>query len=191
MTLSEQKQFLETLIYTFSLKDYYSFTHSENVAMIATHIGKELGLSIQHLDILHWGSLFHDIGKIALPLEILIKPGKLSLEEISLLKRHVILGHQILSKINWIYPLADIAIQHHEKLDGSGYPYGLLEKDILLESQIISVADIVDAMSTDRPYRTALSNEVTIEYLYENGGITLHQDACDIAIECLKQRCHK
>jgi len=186
MTLTEQKQFLETLLHAFSLKDYYSFTHSENVATISTHICNELNLSDTLKDIIYWGSMVHDIGKIALPIEILIKPGKLSNEELALLKRHVILGYDILSKIKWIYPLADIVLQHHERLDGSGYPYGI--SNIMLEAQIIAVADIVDAMSTDRPYRSALSNHVTIEYLYQNAGITLHQDACHIAIEYLKNK---
>jgi len=185
MTLDEQKKFLETLIYAFSLKDYYSYTHSDSVSALSTYIGKELGLSDTQLDVLHWGSLVHDIGKIALPLEVLIKPGKLSTEEVALLKRHVLLGYNIMTRIDWIYPLDIITIQHHERLDGSGYPYGLNHNDIILESQIIAVADIVDAMSTDRPYRAALSNDITMEYLHENAGITLHEDACNIAIKVL------
>lgn len=187
MNLTEQKTILEAIMYIFSLKDYYSYNHSENVANLAQHIGKELKLSEECLDILYWGGMVHDIGKMVLPLELLIKPGTISFEELSLLKRHAVIGHQILSKINWSYPLAAIAIQHHERLNGTGYPFGLYDNDIILESKIIAVADIVDAMSTNRPYRQAHSIQHTINYLQNNAGETLHEDSCIIAIEWLSQ----
>lgn len=187
MTLmnEDQKLFLDTLMYSFSLRDTYTFQHSENVSAIATHIGKELDLSCRQIDILHHAGLIHDIGKIGLPLEILIKPGKISEEEYGLIKRHPILGYNILKRIPWDYPLAEICIQHHEKINGTGYPYQLKDKDILLEAKIITVADCVDAMSTHRPYRSSIGLDKTLEHLHDEAGVTFHKEACMIASQWL------
>jgi HD-GYP domain-containing protein (c-di-GMP phosphodiesterase class II) len=125
----------------------------------------------------------HYIGKIGIPLEILIKPGKLTPEEYAVIKTHTIIGYNILSRINWDYPLADIVVQHHERLDGTGYPYSLNKNQLLLESKIIAVADVTHALISHRPYRPSKGKDYTIKILKEQRGEWLYDDAVDAAIE--------
>ena len=112
----------------------------------------------------------HDIGKIYVPAEILSKPGKLSEAEYNIIKTHSQVGYDILKTIEFPWPIADIVLQHHERINGSGYPAGLLGKDILLEARILAVADVTEAMATHRPYRPALSIEEALEEILENKG---------------------
>jgi HD-GYP domain-containing protein (c-di-GMP phosphodiesterase class II) len=126
------------------------------------------------------GSL-HDIGKIAVPSEILTKPGRLGRLEMEMVKTHSQNAYDILKTIEFPYPIAQIILQHHERMDGSGYPQGLSGKDILLEARIIGVADVIEAMSAHRPYRPALGIEIATEEIIKNRG-TLYDpqvvDAC-------------
>ena len=112
----------------------------------------------------------HDIGKIYVPAEILSKPGKLSEAEYNIIKTHSQVGYDILKTIEFPWPIADIVLQHHERINGSGYPAGIQGKDILLEAKILAVADVIEAMATHRPYRPALSIEDALEEISENKG---------------------
>jgi HD-GYP domain-containing protein (c-di-GMP phosphodiesterase class II) len=115
-----------------------------------------MGLPQQQIDGLRIAGLIHDLGKVTIPAEILSKPGKLTETEFSIIKNHPQVAYDILRKIDFPWPVADIVLQHHEYLNGSGYPQGLKEKDILFEARILTVADIVEAMASHRPYRPAL-----------------------------------
>ena len=143
-------------------RDPYTAGHERRVAELATAIGRELGLTDAELDGLRLGSLIHDIGKIAVPAEILAKPGRLSTVEFNLIKQHAQSGYEILSVIDFGRPVATMVLQHHERLDGSGYPNGLTGEQLLLETRILSVADVVEAMSSHRPYRAALGADAAL-----------------------------
>lgn len=183
MNLNDQKLLLDTLIYALSLKDPYTSNHSLDVSTIAEYIATKLNLNNDTIDCIIMAAKVHDIGKIGIPLEILVKPGKLTPEEYALIKTHPIIGYNILSKINWDYPIPTIVCQHHERLDSSGYPYGLNNNQILLESKIVAVADMVHALISHRPYRPSQGKDFTIKLLNEYKGFWLYDDAVDAAIE--------
>jgi len=132
-------------------------------------------------------AIVHDIGKIQLPTEILVKPTKLSPQEFRLIQTHPEVGYNILSKIDFPWPLAEIIRQHHEYLDGSGYPRGLKADEILFESKILTVADIVESMSSDRPYRPALGIDVSIAQINSMRGNKLDERVVDACIAVLKR----
>lgn len=154
-----------------SAKDPYTAGHQKNVSDLAVAIGKKMGLNDETLTCLKFAGLLHDIGKISIPSEILTRPVKLSNIELSLIKEHSRNGYNILKDIDLPWPIADIVLQHHERLDGSGYPNGLKNDEIRLESRIIAVADVVEAITSHRPYRQALGIEHALNEIKKNSGI--------------------
>jgi putative nucleotidyltransferase with HDIG domain len=156
-----------------SLRDEYTSRHSQNVAELSVNIGREMGLGEEALLGLRLGSLVHDIGKIAIPSEILTKPGKLNPAEYHLIKTHVERGAEIFASINFPWPILEMITQHHERLDGSGYPHGLRAESIILEARIIGVADVFDSMASHRPYRYAPGGQKAIHEL-KNGRSLLY-----------------
>ena len=130
-------------------------------------------------------SLVHDIGKISIPAEILNKPTKLTEIEYSLIKDHSQTGYDVLKSIEFSWPIAQIVLQHHERLNGSGYPQGLKGEDILLEAKIIGVADVVEAMSSHRPYRPALGIDKALEEISQNRGILYDPEIVDACLRSL------
>jgi PAS domain S-box-containing protein len=146
-------------------RDPYTAGHQDNVAALAAQIGERLGLEKDRLQGLYLAGVVHDIGKIAVPIEFLTKSTKLTDLEWSYIQSHAETGYKILSEVDTPWPLAEIVYQHHERLDGSGYPRGLAGDDIILEARIISVADMVDSMVRPRPYRRELGEEVTTSTL--------------------------
>lgn len=185
MNIKIENQFINTLIYALSLKDPYTSMHSHDVSTIAQWIATEMELPHDTIESISMAAKVHDIGKIGVPLEILIKPGRLSAEEYNIIKTHPQIGFSILSRINWKYPIAEIILQHHERINGTGYPYGLSNDSILLESKIIAVADITHALISHRPYRAAKDIDYTINIIANESGITLDNDICNIAIDGL------
>ena len=151
-------------------RDPYTSGHQQQVSRIASAIGREMGLPEDRLQGLRLAAIIHDIGKIYIPAEILSKPGKLSEMEFKMMKMHPQVGYNILKTIEFPYPLAQIVLQHHERLNGSGYPLGLAGKDILLEARILGVADVVDAMACHRPYRAALGIDQAVNEISQNSG---------------------
>ena len=137
-------------------RDPYTQGHQVRVAEIAHAISVEMGLSPDDLDCIQMAALLHDIGKLGIPAEILSKPGQLSDVEMSLIREHPTMGHSILSRIQFPWPIADIVLQHHERCDGSGYPAGLPEQGTLMAARILAVSDVLEAMSSHRPYRPSL-----------------------------------
>lgn len=167
-------------------RDRYTARHQSRVAALAAAISRELGLAKPQIEAVGLAASVHDIGKLAIPMEILTKPGDLTEFELALVREHARIGHDILSELPFDWPIAEIVTQHHEALDGSGYPYGLRGGDILLEARIIAVADIVDAMSADRPYRTAPRPQAALATIRHFRGIKYDAavvDAC-LAVTC-------
>lgn len=162
---------VDAMALTVETRDPYTAGHQQRVASIGMAIAQKMGLSKFQLKTIRYAGTLHDIGKIFVPVSILSKPGKLFVEEFGLIKRHSQVGYDILKIIPTPWPIAQVVHQHHECINGSGYPLGLTEKDILIESKILTVADVTEAMGTHRPYRPALGIDVAIEEIDKNKGI--------------------
>lgn len=160
-------------------RDPYTAGHQQNVADLAERIAQEMGLNPERCRIVRFAALVHDIGKNAVPLEMLVKPTSLTALEHDVIKQHVDAGFKVLSRIEFAQPVADVMRQHHERLDGSGYPCGLAGDEILLEARILAVADTVDAMVNDRPYRKAPGLRAALAVLEQAAGT--HYDADVVA----------
>jgi putative nucleotidyltransferase with HDIG domain len=150
------------------VKDPYTAGHQHRVTQLAVAIAKEMNLPDKKIDAIRVAGILHDVGKLSIPAEILSKPGKLNDVEYNLVKTHPQTGYDILKNVKFLWPIADIVLQHHERLNGSGYPNGLSAKDILLEAKILAVADVVEAMSSHRPYRPALGEGAALEEISKN-----------------------
>ena len=155
---------------------------------MTTAIAKELKLSPDKIEGIRIASIIHDIGKIGVPTEILSKTTTLSDIEFSLIKEHSQIGSDILKSIDFSHPVAQIVLQHHEKIDGSGYPRGLKGDVILLEAKIICVADVVEAMSSHRPYRPALGIDAALEEITKNKGILYDPEVVDVCLKLFKEK---
>ncbi|MBE0657809.1 MAG: diguanylate cyclase [Bryobacteraceae bacterium] len=147
---------IEALALAIDAKDHTTHEHLRRVQTFATEMGKELGLAKEELEALEAASMLHDIGKLAVPEHIISKPGKLTPEEFEKMKIHPIIGAEILERVEFPYPVAPIVLAHHERWDGSGYPYGLKGEEIPVGARILSVVDCFDALVSDRPYRRAM-----------------------------------
>jgi putative nucleotidyltransferase with HDIG domain len=166
---------------TLDLRDPYMAGHQHRVASLAVAIAQEMNLTGDKVEGLRFAGIIHDIGKIAAPAEILAKPGRLTKTEFQLVKDHPRIGYEMVKDIAFPWPVAHIILQHHERLDGSGYPEGLIGDAILQEARILAVADVVEAVSSLRPYRAALGLEKGLEEIRKGRGIrydTRVVDAC-------------
>jgi PAS domain S-box-containing protein/putative nucleotidyltransferase with HDIG domain len=143
-------------------RDPYTQGHELGVARIGRAIGEEMGLADSQIEAIEMASLVHDIGKLGIPAEILSKPSQLSPAEFALIKEHPLTGFEILKDIDFPWPVAEIVLQHHERMDGSGYPRGLAGDDILVAARVVAVSDVIEAMASHRPYRPALGIELAI-----------------------------
>lgn len=168
--------------------DSYTVSHSKGVGRLAADIGAQMDLSSETIWLLDLAGLVHDIGKIEVPRRVIEKPGPLTAEEFEIVKTHPDAGHEILSELPGPWPIAEIARQHHERLDGSGYPKGLKGPDILLEAQVLAVADVTESMLSDRPYRTAHSLDHVMAVVYELRGDKLNADAVDSCIRLFTEK---
>ncbi|WP_214078994.1 HD domain-containing phosphohydrolase [Mesotoga sp.] len=170
-----------------NLKDPYTQFHEKNVAKLALEIAERMGLDEFAIESIRVAAMVHDIGKINIPTEILSKPGKLSDIEFEMIKKHPETAYEILRKVDLPWPVADIVYQHHERLDGSGYPRHLKSDEILLEAKIIIVADVIEAMSSHRPYRAALGFEAAIEEIKKNAGVLYDAKIVQICTSILEE----
>ena len=166
-------------------RDPYTATHMSRVAWLSGHIGKELGLDQDRLTGLELGAQLHDLGKFSIPTEILTKPGRLSPQEIELVKQHPQRGYDIVSCFSWSWPIPEMVLQHHERVDGMGYPLGLQDRDILDEAKIIAVADVVEAMISHRPYRPALPKQAAMAELSKWRGTRYEPMVADACLDLL------
>lgn len=173
---------------TAEVRDPYTAGHQEKVADLAEAIAREMNLEASRVQAVRLASMIHDLGKIAVPPEILNKPGRLTPVEMELIKTHSTVGYEILKDIEFPWPLAEIVYQHHEKMDGSGYPRGLKGEEILLEARIISVADVVEAISSHRPYRPSLGLDKALEEIKNNSGILYDERVVKHCVELIEKK---
>jgi len=169
-------------------RDPYTAQHQQRVSRLSRSIAQEMGLDAERIDGLRMGASIHDIGKINLPAEILSKPSKLTDIEYELIKGHAQVGYDILKSVSFPWPVADIAHQHHERLDGSGYPRGLKGEEICLEARIVAVADVVEAMSNHRPYRPSLGIDAALEEIETHRGTWFEPAAVDACVKLFREK---
>ena len=177
-----------SLASTAEKRDPYTAGHQQRVDRLACAIARELGLSDQQIEGLHFAALLHDIGKITVPSEYLAKPTKLSVEEKTIIRCHPLVGYEILKNIHFPWPVAEIVYQHHEHLDGSGYPLGLTDNDILLEAKILTVADVVEAMSSHRPYRPSMGITTALDEIRAGRGSRYHAPSVDACLQLISDK---
>jgi PAS domain S-box-containing protein len=173
---------------TVETRDPYTAGHQRRVAQFAVSIAQEMDLTDDKINAIHLAAMIHDIGKINVPTEILSKPGELSETETELIRIHPQVGYEILHVIDFPWPIADIVLQHHERMNGSGYPNGLKGEEIILESRILGVADVVEAMSSHRPYRSALGLRSALKEITMNKGILYDSDVVDACIQVIEKK---
>jgi PAS domain S-box-containing protein len=176
------EQSIQTIAGTVEARDPYTAGHQRRVGELATAIAREMSLPEEQVHGIHLAAMIHDLGKIHIPAEILSKPGKLNAIEFMLIKMHPQSGYDILKNVKFPWPIANIILQHHERLDGSGYPQGLKGDQILLESQIMTVADVVEAMSSHRPYRSALGIEAALSEIKRGRGSVYDPVIVDVCL---------
>lgn len=170
------------------MRDAYTSSHQKNVSIIAREIAQHMGLSAERVEDLRLAALIHDIGKITVPAEILSKPSELKDAEFQLIKDHVKEGFEALKDSELSDVIKQTVLQHHERLDGSGYPQGLKADEILLEAKILMVADIYDAMTSHRPYRASLGEEAALEEFEKNRGILYDETVVEALKLCLIEK---
>ncbi len=170
------------------MRDPYTAGHQQRVADLAAAVAEELGLSDDRIYATRMAGIIHDIGKLSVPTEILIKPGFINEIEFNLIKMHPKVGYEILKTIEFPWPIALIVLQHHERMDGSGYPSGLSGEEILLEARILSVADIVEATASHRPYRPALGLDKALEEISKNKGTLYDSQVVDAILKVFKEK---
>jgi len=168
------------------MRDPYTAGHERRVGEIAAAIGVELGLDEQRVEGLRVAGHLHDIGKITIPAEILSKPGKLSKIEYQLIQGHPQSAFDVLKDVELPWPVAQVALQHHERMDGSGYPQGLKGDAILLEARIMAVADVVEAMASHRPYRPALGIDKALAEIERGRGTIYDADVADVCLRLFR-----
>jgi HD-GYP domain-containing protein (c-di-GMP phosphodiesterase class II) len=169
------------------MRDPYTFSHTRNVALIAVQIAKALGWDEDRILSIRLASEIHDLGKISIPLDILNKPGKLGELEYQLIKRHVENCCNLIKDIDFPFSLSEIVYQHHERLDGSGYPRGLKSGQINEEARLLAICDVLESMTGHRPYRAALGIDKALEELKSGRGIKYDAKITDIAIDIIKK----
>lgn len=179
---------INAMAVTVETRDPYTAGHQRRVADLARTIASEMKLTNEQIDGIRMASMIHDIGKISIPSEILAKPTKLTELEFSLIKTHSQSGYNILKDIDFLWPVAQIILQHHERINGSGYPNGLTGEQILLESQILAVADVVEAISSHRPYRPAFGINIALNEITKNRGILYNPDIVDACLRLFGEK---
>ncbi len=182
------EQSIQTIAATVEARDPYTAGHQHRVSELVTAIATELQLGKEQIQGIHLAAIIHDLGKIHIPAEILSRPGKLSDIEFMLIKTHPQEGYNILKDVKFPWPIADIVLQHHEKIDGSGYPQGLKGEQILLEAKIICVADVVEAMSSHRPYRASLGIEPALAEIKRARGSWYDPAVVDACVKLFEEK---
>lgn len=178
---------LSGAIYALSMmveyRDPYTSGHQQRVASLCCGIGEKMGLCKKKLIGLRVAGLLHDVGKVAISFEILAKPGKITEPERMVIQQHSKIGYEILRSIQFEWPVAQVALQHHERISGSGYPEGMIGKKMLQEAKIVGVADVVEAMMANRSYRPSLGQEAALEEITKNSGILYEPEVVDACLQ--------
>lgn len=182
---------VDALTSALEMRDPYTVGHQKKVAELASNIAREMDCSAEMIDAVRLAGLVHDIGKIAVPSEILTKMSNLKNIEMTLIRQHPNAGYDILKGVKFPWPIAQAVLQHHERMNGSGYPQGLSGDEILMEARILAVADVAEAMSSHRPYRAALGTDKAIEEISKNRGILYDTQAADACLKLLSEKGYK
>jgi putative two-component system response regulator len=178
---------MEALATIVEFRDPYTASHQQRVTQLACAMAKAMNLPEDNITGLYLAGLIHDIGKVSVPAEILCNPNKLSIDEFNIIKMHPTLGYEILKGLELPWPIAQIIHQHHERIDGSGYPLGLSGKDILLEARILAVADVVEAMASHRPYRASLGLDRALHEIVRDRGKLYDSKAVDACLKVFRE----
>ena len=190
--LRKHKQALEGVIIGFSrlveTRDPYTAGHQRKVAELAVAIGGDMGFGLDRLTGIRLAAQVHDIGKIGVPMEYLNKPGKLTDLEFAIIKQHPVLGHEILAPIDSPWPISRFVLEHHERLNGSGYPGGLSGEAICIEARVLAVADTVDAMTSNRPYRPGRGLESALAEIENNQGTLFEPEAVKACLRLFRKK---
>ncbi len=179
---------IKALSSTVEIRDPYTAGHQERVTELACGIAVEIGLSTEQIEGIRLAGMIHDIGKIRIPPEILSKPGQLTKIDFNMIKIHPQVGFDILKTIEFPYPVAQIVLQHHERMDGSGYPLGLKGDKILPEARVLAVADAVEAIASHRPYRAALGLDRALKEISEQKGLLYDTEVADACVKLFKEK---
>ena len=191
-TLKELRKVLggtiEAMALTVETRDPYTAGHQRRVSNLARSIAAEMGVSEDQIQGIRLAGVIHDVGKISVPGEILSKPGKISTNEFGIIKEHPQVGYNILKTVDFPWPIAQIVLQHHERMDGSGYPDGISGDNILIEARILAVADVVEAMASHRPYRPALGIDIALREISKNRGSFYDLNAVDACLRLFNEK---
>ncbi len=179
---------IQAISMTVEKRDPYTSGHQQRVAILAKTIAEELELPESQIESIYMAAAIHDIGKISLPAEILVKPIPLSDIEVSLVQTHAQAGYDILKGIEFPWAIADIVLQHHERMNGSGYPRGLAGDDIVFEARIICVADVVETMASHRPYRPSIGMDKALEEIADNRGVLYDPRVVDACLKIFREK---
>jgi PAS domain S-box-containing protein/putative nucleotidyltransferase with HDIG domain len=179
---------IEAMALTVETRDPYTAGHQRRVSNLARAIAKEMGVSEEQIQGVRMAGVIHDIGKISVPGEILTKPGNISQNEMGIIKEHPRVGYNILKTVDFPWPIAQIVLQHHERMDGSGYPRGISGEDILPEARILAVADVVEAMASHRPYRAALGINFALHEISKHRGSLYDPKVVDACLRLFNEK---
>ena len=179
---------MQVLLMAIETKDPYTAGHQRRATDLAVAIATDMALPQNIIEGIRMAGAIHDIGKIPIPVEILSKPGKLTDAELSLVRNHAEHGYKILKDVESPWPLAEMAHQHHERLNGSGYPQGLKGEDIRLEARILAVANVVEAMASFRPYRPAPGIDAALEEIEKNAGVLYDREAAEVCLRLFREK---
>ena len=177
---------IHTIAATTEVRDPYTAGHQKRVTELAVTIATALGLDGEQIEGIRMAGTIHDLGKVRVPAEILSKPGKITDLEYEMIKTHPQVGYDLLKGIDFPWPLDQIVLQHHERIDGSGYPHGLRGDEIMIEAKILAVADVVEAMASHRPYRPALGIEKALDQIRQDRGILFDPEFVDACLKGFK-----
>ena len=179
---------IQAIASTVEIRDPHTAGHQLRVARLAHSIAGEMGLSEDQAEGVRVAGAIHDLGKIAVPAEILSRPGQITEMEFAIIKTHPQTGHDILQDMKFPWPLARIVLQHHERMNGSGYPQGLSGENTLLEARILAVADVVEAMASHRPYRPALGTDKALDEIQRNRGTIYDPEVVDACLKLFMEK---
>ena len=179
---------IHAMALTVEIRDAYTAGHQQRVVDLATAIAEEMRLSQHEIAGLRMAAMIHDIGKVYVPAEILSKPGRINAIEFDLIRMHPKVGYDILKRIEFPWPIARIVLQHHERMDGSGYPSGLSGNEILLEARILGVADVVEAMASHRPYRPSRGLDNALEEISKYRGVLYDSRVVDACLKVIREQ---
>ena len=182
---------IQVMVAAVEARDPYTAGHQKRVTDLARTLAQELGLAQETIEGIRMAGSIHDLGKISVPAEILSKPTKLTEIEFALIKAHSQYGYEILKDVESPWPLADMVLQHHERMDGSGYPQGLKGEAILLEARILAVADVVESISAHRPYRPGHGIETALKEIEHKAGVLYDRAVAEVCLHLFREKGYK